>query len=126
MFISGMGTNPYISSYSRNVNATQPQEETIQSVNTAGVQEQTVSNDNIDTDVSNPAPRNSNPTDFTFDFKKHNNFNLVGATNKLEDMDVNKAVNDMKKEDVLDQYKFFVQPSKLGTDSDGTVRLVMR
>jgi hypothetical protein len=72
----------------------------------------------------NQAPKNSNAADFTFDFKKNNNFNLVGATSSMEDMDLDKAMSDMKKDSVLDQYKFFVNPVNLGTDEDGTVRLV--
>lgn len=69
---------------------------------------------------------NSNSGDFSFDFKKHNEFQLVGATNKIEDMDVEKAISDMKKDAVLDQYKFFVNSNNLGTDQDGTVRKVQR
>ena len=62
-----------------------------------------------------------------FDFKKDNDFNLVGASSKLEDLDVEKALSDMQKDSVLSQYRFFVKPSEgLGTDGDGTVRKVIR
>lgn len=61
-----------------------------------------------------------------FDFSNNNN-KLVGASNKLEDIDVSKALSEMKKDDVLSQYRFFVKPdSNLGTDKDGTVRKVIR
>lgn len=60
---------------------------------------------------------------FTFDFKRANDFNLVGAKSKVEDMDVDKALSDMKKDSVLDQYKFFVK-SSLGKDEDGSVRII--
>ncbi|MGN0327891.1 MAG: hypothetical protein ACI4D4_02800 [Lachnospira sp.] len=72
----------------------------------------------------NNAPRHSNPTEFTFDFKKNSDFNLEGATSRYEDMDVSKAISDMKKEDMLSRYKFFVGNRNLGKDEDGTVRLV--
>jgi hypothetical protein len=76
------------------------------------------------TDADNAATRNDNPSTFEFDFKKHNGFQLVGATSYIEDMDVKKAISDMKKDAVLDQYKFFVNSNNLGTDQDGTVRVI--
>ncbi|MDO5382751.1 MAG: hypothetical protein Q4F06_08575 [Eubacteriales bacterium] len=72
----------------------------------------------------NTAPKHSDPTEFTFDFKKNSDFNLEGATSRYEDMDVTKAISDMQKEDMLNRYKFFVGNRNLGKDEDGTVRLV--
>lgn len=69
------------------------------------------------------APRVSDPTHFTFDFKKNNSFHLVGATSAAEDIDIEKAISDMKKDTVLEQYKYFVNPVNLGMDADGTVRI---
>ena len=37
-----------------------------------------------------------------------------------------KPLSDMKKDAVLDKYKFFVDSPNLGTDNDGTVRIVRR
>lgn len=78
------------------------------------------------------APAHSDPKEFTFDFQNRNRFNLVAATSSMEDVDIKKAVSDMKKDPVLDQYKFFIgtvpQQQKvpnLGTDADGTVTLKM-
>ncbi len=76
-------------------------------------------------DNENKAPRVSNPNNFEFDFKKSNDFNLVGANSKLEDLDVEQELSEMKKDSILDQYKFFV-PSTLGQDEDGLVRQVVR
>lgn len=78
------------------------------------------------------APAHSDPKEFTFDFQNRNRFNLVAATSSMEDVDIKKAVSDMEKDPVLDQYKFFIgtvpQEQKvpnLGTDADGTVTLKM-
>ena len=45
----------------------------------------------------------------------------------MEDVDIKKAVSDMEKDQVLDQYKFFIGTAQkmqkmpnLGTDADGT------
>ena len=71
------------------------------------------------------APKSGNLENFVFDFKKDNEYNLVGAKSKLEDLDVEQAISDMKKDSVLDQYKFFVK-SSLVNDEDGSVRQVVR
>ena len=73
----------------------------------------------------NKAPRTADPQDFVFDFKQNNQYNLVAAKSKVEDVDVEKALSDMKKDSVLDQYKFFVK-SSLVNNEDGTVRQVIR
>lgn len=73
--------------------------------------------------------KNEDIANLAFDFKKDNSFNLIGAKSKMEDMDVDKALDQMKKDSVLSQYKFFVKPqmnSGLGTDEDGTVKIVKR
>lgn len=75
------------------------------------------------TQEENPAPRTSEPSQFTFDFKKGNPFHLIAATSPVEDLDVEKALSEMKKDAVLEPYKYFVNPANLGTDEDGTVRI---
>lgn len=80
----------------------------------------------------NKAPVHSDPKEFAFDFENRNRFNLVAATSSMEDVDIKKAVSDMEKDQVLDQYKFFIGTAQkmqkmpnLGTDADGTVTLKM-
>lgn len=80
----------------------------------------------------NKAPAHSDPKGFAFDFENRNRFNLVAATSSMEDVDIKKAVSDMEKDQVLDQYKFFIGTAQkmqkmpnLGTDADGTVTLKM-
>lgn len=80
----------------------------------------------------NKAPVHSDPKEFAFDFENRNRFNLVAATSSMEDVDIKKAVSDMEKDQVLDQYKFFIgtvqkmqKMPNLGTDADGTVTLKM-
>lgn len=63
------------------------------------------------------------PENITFDFRKNNSYNLVGATSEVNDVDIEKAVSGMNKDVVLNQYRFFVGHTNLGTDADGTVRL---
>lgn len=78
-------------------------------------------------DDSRRAAGNENVHNLVFDFKRDNDYNLIGASSKLEDLDVEKALSDMKRDSVLSQYQFFVKsPKGLGTDEDGTVRKVVR
>jgi len=69
--------------------------------------------------------RTGNLEKIIFDFKKNNEFNLVGAQSKAEDLDVDQALSDMKKDSVLDQYKFFVK-SSLVNDTDGSVKQIIK
>lgn len=78
-------------------------------------------------DDSRRASENENVHNLVFDFKRENDYNLIGASSKLEDLDVEKALSDMKRDSVLSQYQFFIKsPKGLGTDEDGTVRKVVR
>lgn len=43
----------------------------------------------------NKAPAHSDPKEFAFDFENRNRFNLVAATNSMEDVDIKKAVSDI-------------------------------
>ena len=106
-----------------NVKGTDAQEQAKDSVN--------MPKTDAEDDTGNELLRRRRPSEsinnLVFDFKKDNDFNLVGASSKLEDLDVEKALSDMQKDSVLSQYRFFVKPSEgLGTDSDGTVRKVIR
>ncbi|MDO5402090.1 MAG: hypothetical protein Q4F11_01505 [Eubacteriales bacterium] len=78
---------------------------------------------NQNTDTTQNGRAKADITDCTLELKKNNKYNLVAATSEAEDIDVSKALLDMKKDNVLDRYKFFVNHARLGTDSDGTVRL---
>ena len=63
--------------------------------------------------------------DFSFDFSKKNDINSVkSGNNSIKDIE-EVSVSTMKKDDVLDQYKFFVKTS-LVNDEDGSVRQVVR
>ena len=53
----------------------------------------------------------------------NNGFDFTEKSVKFNQDDIDKAIDDMKKEVVLEQYTYFVEPANLGTDADGTVRL---
>ena len=107
----------------------------------SGVQEAAVTQEETDAGITageetaqhqSTAPAHSDSKEFTFDFTSRSRFNLVAATNSMEDVDIKKAVSDMEKDPVLDQYKFFIGTTQkmqkvpnLGTDADGTVTLKM-
>lgn len=84
------------------------------------------SGDALERDVltRNNSKETSSPATYMLDFKEGRRFNLEGATRDYEDINVGKALSDMKKDAILDKYKFFVDSPNLGKDSDGAVRIV--
>lgn len=90
---------------------------------TQAEREQPVSQEHAKTEYSSKEKAGAGITDSSIDFKKNNRYNLVAATSEAEDIDVKKALQEMKKDAVLDRYKFFVNKSGLGTDAEGTVRI---
>ncbi len=54
----------------------------------------------------------SNALDSTIAYNKLSNENLTSSFSKVEDLDVGKAVSDMKKEEVINEYKTFAQQAK--------------
>jgi hypothetical protein len=73
--------------------------------------------------VSVELPQNGEAV-HTYAFRQAPSFQLVGVTSEIEDVDVEKAFADMKKDTVLEQYKYFIDSPNMGTDENGTVRLI--
>lgn len=66
--------------------------------------------------------------DFVFDFKKNKEFSMEGSESKLDTLDNFGKVSDSKKDDILDQYKYFVNDNNNGVfqSEDGVVMRVKR
>ncbi|MEG1741838.1 MAG: flagellin [Acetivibrio sp.] len=65
----------------------------------------------------------SNALDSTIAYNKLSNENLTASYSRIEDLDVEKAVSDMKKEEVLEEYRTFAQQAKQSQDA-GALRLL--
>lgn len=76
-------------------------------------------------DTTKKAPVTSiHPSDVSLTFQKENDFGYLGSNSSLDNLDVQKAISDMKKDSVLQQYQFFVGSSTDLTkfaSEDGTV-----
>lgn len=61
--------------------------------------------------------------DISLNFNQKEEFNLVGQNSGLAGLDVEKAISDMKKDSVLEQYQYFVgsSDSTVINDEDGLV-----
>lgn len=61
--------------------------------------------------------------DISLNFNQNEEFNLVGQNSSLAGLDVEKAISDMKKDSVLEQYQYFVgsSDSTVVNDEDGLV-----
>ena len=66
--------------------------------------------------------------DFAFDFMKSKEFSMTGEDSNIETMDIGRNIADSKKEEILDQYRFFVDDSRKTpfVSEDGVVRRVNR
>lgn len=130
MTISGIGASYSYGSYANRIDASNTDAEVNESsqVSQSAPLESSASHDDQEQHHKQEAIKTTSPQSyekFIFDFKKDNEYNLIGAKSKLEDMDVDKALSDMKKDSVLDQYKFFVK-STLVSNEDGSVRQVTK
>ena len=83
---------------------------------------------NIDTTIDNHSlpllKRNDTPLeDISLTFNKQDGFEYLGRDHDINALDMQKAISDMRKDDVLQQYQYFVGNSKdLYLDSpDGVV-----
>ena len=80
-----------------------------------------------------PVPVESSPSvprndaaleDISLTFNKSDDFGYIGKDSDIYSLDVENAISDMKKDDVLRQYQFFVGSSASGAivdNSDGVV-----
>lgn len=132
MTAGGININTYYNNYNNRYAAEMPDNKIVpaqEPVKEEQLQADSSGNRQADErEHKNKAALYASPKEFTFDFGYANKFNLVAAQSSVEDVDIKKAVMDMKKDTVLNQYKFFVgtaseRTANLGTDADGTVRL---
>lgn len=62
--------------------------------------------------------RSANLEDVSLTFNKGDDFSFLGSEFKLEDLDMQKAISDMRKDSILQDYQFFVGTSE-GIDNSG-------
>lgn len=60
--------------------------------------------------------------DVSLTFNKEDSFDYIGSDASINKLDMEKAISDMKKDNILQEYQYFVGSSKnLYQDNDGTV-----
>ena len=67
--------------------------------------------------------RIANLEDVSLTFNKSEDFGYIGRDASLSNLDMEKAISDMRKDQVLEQYQYFVGSAKemLGSFADGVV-----
>ncbi len=58
--------------------------------------------------------------DVSLSFNKNDDFGYLGSEADISQLDMDKAISDMKKDQVLEQYQYFVGPSGFSSE-DGSV-----
>jgi len=86
--------------------------------------EQTDQSANLSQQTNRVSSQNSSLQDISLVFNKNDNFDYIGKDSEIGNLDVQKAVSDMKKDQMLQEYQYFVGDlfSQEGTQpSDGMV-----
>lgn len=66
--------------------------------------------------------RVANLEDVSLTFNKEDSFDYIGSESSVKSLDMQKAISDMKKDGILQEYQYFVGDSKsLYSDEDGIV-----
>lgn len=66
--------------------------------------------------------RSTDPESISLTFHKEETFDYIGSESKLDNLDVRKAISDMQKDAVLQEYQYFVGSAKsLINTEDGIV-----
>lgn len=73
--------------------------------------------------VSSSVSKVANLQDISLTFNKENDFGYIGSDSDLGKLDMDKAISDMKKDSVLEQYQYFVgnQGMNILSSMDGSV-----
>lgn len=71
----------------------------------------------------NRASRIANLEDISLTFNKEDDFGYIGSESALGQLDMEKAISDMKKDSILEQYQYFVgnQGMNVANTVDGSV-----
>lgn len=130
MTISGIGASYSYGSYANRIDASNTDAKVNESSQASQASHtESAGSQNDQTQYPKQEKIKSSPQEsyekFSFDFKRDNEYNLIGAKSEIEDLDVEKALSDMKKDSVLDQYKFFVK-SSLVSNEDGSVKQITK
>lgn len=56
--------------------------------------------------------KNTDPQDILLTFKKNADFSQIGSSSSLDSLDMKKAISDMQRDSILQEYQYFVGSSK--------------
>lgn len=91
------------------------QEYKIQDIEKSPLQQADVDNDIIGIDSANVSNQSFSSYDYANQYKPGEIYNLKGADSDIKSLDIEKAVDDMKKDSIIQQYQYFVSDKTTGT-----------
>lgn len=72
--------------------------------------------------VTRPERNDASLEDISITFNKSDDYGYIGRDSDIHTLDVEKAIDDMKKDKILQQYQYFVgRSANIGGNEDGTV-----
>ena len=75
--------------------------------------------------VAVQTPAQISPQDASLDLKGNGSFEFIGRDSDMQQLDINKAISDMKKDSILEQYQFFVGTQNVQYDQSDTDGIVI-
>ena len=93
------------------------QQEALQSTQSEESLGLTTSDRNGEDITNRPAKTNTDLQDISLVFNKNDNFDYIGKDSEIGNLDVQKAISDMKKDQVLQEYQYFVGDLFSGDDN---------
>ncbi|MBE5880815.1 MAG: hypothetical protein E7289_00685 [Lachnospiraceae bacterium] len=77
--------------------------------------QQNVASPNVEyaQETINPAPRMANLEDISLSFNVNETYDYIGKDADLHNLDMMSAISDMQKDEVLQQYQYFVGPKEM-------------
>lgn len=83
---------------------------------TAEKEKETVQQDNLHKAVTEEKKETAKPLDLeniSLTFNKEENFDYIGNDSSLDNLDMQKAVSDMQKDQILQEYQYFVGSARI-------------
>lgn len=116
------GVQPYYKSYeisTKTPEEIKAKEQPAQQLQPTDEYEQSLQTESSSTDTRS---RSADPENISLTFHKEETFDYIGSESGLDSLDIRKAISDMRKDAVLQEYQYFVGSAKpLINTEDGIV-----
>ena len=120
-FFNGLDNYSNYNTYTRNIPQVTPEEVKAQDAAKAASQNDDLGIKSVQSETSTRPLKNADIEDISLTFNKEDTFENIGSEASIKSLDMQKAISDMKKDGILQEYSYFVGSSKNLFEGDGIV-----